>query len=596
MMSVLSQRFFVFLLLFVSSFCANAAQGLKYLVTMENPSDHTFHVSLDYKPDKKDSLLLKMPDWTPGYYQLMDYASNVRNFIAKDAKGNALNYSRSGKTGWSIGVKGAGSVHIEYDVLTTRKFVATSYLDKEHGYITPAAVFMYVSERINLPSEITIKPYKDWKNVATGLDSVAKKKFTYAAPDFDVLYDSPILIGNLEELPPFIVKGIPHRFIGFKLGDFDKVRFMADVKKIVEKSSALIGDIPYKHYTFIAIGPGQGGIEHLNSTTISFSGDQLDSRGWQGMMGFITHEYFHHYNVKRIRPVELGPFNYDEGSRTNMLWVSEGLTVYYEGVILKEAGLITKDQMLDFYKKFIFNVENKPGRLFQTLAQSSAETWSDGPFGRTGDDVNKTISYYQKGPIVGLLFDFAIRHETQNKKSLDDVMRKLYNDFYLGKKRGFTENELRETIEKVAGKPLEQLFSYIYTTTEPDYKKYFSYAGLDIDTESQSLPGGYFGANVRVKNDSVFVTAVDWESPAWKAGLRPGTIILKAGDYPVQKLYNIISDLKDDDILKLDILKNKELKSVEITLGTKSEKPFTVKPMENQSALQKLIFEGWSRE
>jgi len=591
-----AQRFFVFSFLFLLSLNANSANVLKYLVSMENPSDHTFHVSLDYKPERKDSLLLKMPDWTPGYYQLMDYASNVKNFTVKDAKGNVLNYSRSGKTGWSIGIKDAVSIHVEYDVLTTRKFVATSYLDEEHGYITPASVFMYVSGRIDLPSEITIKPFKDWLNVATGLDSVATKKFTFVAPDFDVLYDSPLLVGNLEELPPFMVKGIPHRFIGYKLGNFDKEKFMADVKKIVEKSSALIGDIPYKHYTFIAIGPGQGGIEHLNSTTISFSGDLLNARGWQGMMGFITHEYFHHYNVKRIRPVELGPFNYDQGSKTNMLWVSEGLTVYYEGVILKEAGLITKDQMLDFYKKFIFNVENKPGRLFQTLAESSAETWSDGPFGRTGDDVNKTISYYQKGPIVGLLFDFAIRHETQNKKSLDDVMRKLYNDFYLGKKRGFTENELRETIEKVAGKPLEELFSYIYTTAEPDYKKYFSYAGLDIDTESKSLPGGYFGANVKVKNDSVSVTTVDWESPAWKAGLRPGTIIVKAGEYPVQKLNNILSDMKDGDVLRLDILKNKESQSVEIQLGTKSEKPFTLEPLGNQTALQKAIFDGWSRE
>ncbi|TDE17144.1 M61 family metallopeptidase [Dyadobacter psychrotolerans] len=464
-------------------------EPVRFTVSMDSTAAHTFHVTVKYKPEAADSIFFKIPDWTPGYYQLMDYAGGVRNFSAKSEKGKKLAWHRAGKTGWTVGRKDARIVILDYDVVTTRKFVATSYLDDEHGYITPAGIFMYVSGKIDLPAEVTIRPNKAWQNVATGLDSAAGKKFVYTASNFDILYDSPILAGNLEELPRFYVKGIPHRFIGYKLGNFDKIKFMADVQKIVEKSSALIGDLPYKHYTFIAIGPGQGGIEHLNSTTISFSGEQLSSRGWDGMMGFIAHEYFHHYNVKRIRPVELGPFDYDRGSKTNMLWVSEGLTVYYEPIILKECGLLTTQQMLEKYRQQIFNIENKPGRLYQTLAQASAETWSDGPFGRTGDAVNKTISYYQKGPVIGLLFDFAIRHETRNKKSLDDVMRALYNDFYKAKNRGFTEQELRQTFEKVAGKPLDELFSYIYTTNVPDYKKYFAYAGLQIETSAALRDG-----------------------------------------------------------------------------------------------------------
>jgi predicted metalloprotease with PDZ domain len=516
-------RLFLLCFLLISGL-AIAGEPLKYTVSMEDPSSHIFHVSLQYKPEKADSLLLKMPDWTPGYYQLMDYAAHVQNFTPKDQKGNVLPWVRTGKTGWTIATKGIRQIVLDYDVKTTRQFVATSYLDEEHGYIIPGATFLYVSGKIDLPAQVTIRPFKGWDKVATGLDSVKKEKFTYVAPDFDILYDSPILVGNLEELPPFYVKGIPHRFIGYKLGDFDKVRFMTDIQKIVEKASALIGDIPYKHYTFIGIGPGQGGIEHLNSTTISFSGNLLNSRGWDGMMGFITHEYFHHYNVKRIRPIELGPFDYDKGSKTNMLWVAEGLTVYYEPIILKEAGLYTTEKMLDFFKKHIANVENKPGRLYQSLAQASAETWADGPFGRTGDAVNKTISVYQKGPVVGLLFDFAIRHETQNRKSLDDVMRKLYNDFYIKKKRGFTENELRDAITEIAGNPLEELFSYIYTTAEPDYKKYFGYAGLDIDTSPKE-----------------------------------------------------VTETKDG------------------VTTTKMDKPFTITPMQNPDALQKAVFDGWSR-
>ncbi|MDR6805252.1 putative metalloprotease with PDZ domain [Dyadobacter sp. BE34] len=470
---------------------AQQSVPVRFTVSMPEPANHTFHVTMDWQVVEGDTTRLKLPDWQPGYYQLMDYASNVDKLVVQDGNGRVLPWVKSGKNGWAIAAKGIRSLHVEYDVKTTRKFVAASYLDEEHAYLTPGSLFMHEAGKLKTPSEVTIKPFSSWNRVATGLDAVPGKAFTYIAPDFDILYDSPLLVGNLEELPGFKVKGIPHRFIGYKLGDFDRAKLMSDIQKIVEKASSLIGDIPYKHYTFIAIGPGQGGIEHLNSTTISFSGDQLAARGWNGMLGFITHEYFHHYNVKRIRPIELGPFDYDKGSKTNMLWVSEGLTVYYEPLIMRAAGLMGEQEFLDFFKKQITNVETKPGRLFQTLAQASAETWSDGPFGRTGDAVNKTISYYQKGPVVGLLFDLAIRYETRNKRSLDDVMRQLYQDFYIKEDRGFTEEELRATIESVAGRKLDELFSYIYTTTEPDYKKYLGYAGLEIDVTTEKHYGTF---------------------------------------------------------------------------------------------------------
>ena len=171
-----------------------AQEPMKYAVSMENPASLTFHVSLNYKPEKSDSLVLKMPDWTPGYYQLMDYAANVSDLKAKDQNGNAIEWKRSGKTGWVIYNKSTSSLTIDYNVKATRKFVATSYLDSAHAYITPASMFLYLDQKIKTPAEVTINPYKDWKNIATGLDSISKQKHTYYAPDFDILYDSPFLI------------------------------------------------------------------------------------------------------------------------------------------------------------------------------------------------------------------------------------------------------------------------------------------------------------------------------------------------------------------------------------------------------------------
>lgn len=232
-------------------------EPIRFTVSMPEPANHTFHVTMDWKAGEGDSTRLKLPDWQPGYYQLMDYASNIDKLVVKDENGHALHWVKSGKNGWAIATKGARSLHAEYDVKTTRKFVATSYLDEEHGYITPVSMFLHEAGKIKTPSEVTIVPYNGWNRVATGLDSVPGKSFTYIAPDFDILYDSPILTGNLEELPAFRVKGIPHRFIGYKLGNFDRARLMSDIQKIVENASGLIGDIPYKHYTSSQSAPGR---------------------------------------------------------------------------------------------------------------------------------------------------------------------------------------------------------------------------------------------------------------------------------------------------------------------------------------------------
>lgn len=462
------------------------AQQLHFTVTMEQPASHYFHVTLQYARAKGSATEFKMPVWSPGYYQRLDYAQYVENFKVTNQSGDTLPWTKSAANSWQVTHKGQSDFTISYDVKATRPFVANPFLDTTRGYIIPGGLFVHPAGKINLPSTITIQPAPGWNNIATGLDPVAGQTFTYTAPNFDELYDSPLLIGNLEELPAFSVQGIPHRFIGYKLGDFDKQAFMNDLQKIVATGSALIGHIPYKHYTFIAIGPGAGGIEHLNSTTISFSGSSLNTpQGRLRILNFIAHEHFHHYNVKRIRPIELGPFDYDNGSRTNLLWVSEGLTVYYEYLVVKRAGLCTEEDILTSLRNNIKAFQTQPGRLYQTLQQASYNTWSDGPFGRRDEKENRTISYYDKGPVVGLLFDFAIRHHTQNKKSLDDVMRTLYREYYQKKKRGFTEKELRTVIEKTAGTQLDELFDYIYTTKELDYNKYLRHAGLTIDLSGE---------------------------------------------------------------------------------------------------------------
>ncbi|SFD77074.1 Predicted metalloprotease, contains C-terminal PDZ domain [Chitinophaga sp. CF118] len=442
------------------------------------PATQTVHVHLQVSGNTADSLPLKMPVWTPGYYQFMNYANNVTQFKASDQQGKSLAWKQTTPNSWCVQTTGIPLVIMDYDVKANRDFVAGNYLDSLHAFLSPAGIFMHT--KIQQPVSISIHPYDNWKQVATGMDS--DSSYTYFAPDFDVLYDSPILTGNLDTLPSFKVKGIPHYFTGYKMVDFDHVHFMHDLKKIVESAVDIIGEIPYKHYTFMGIGPGRGGIEHLNTTAVSFTGEGLDNQENRiRTYSFLAHEYFHHYNVKRIRPVELGPFDYENGSRTAQLWISEGFTVYYEYLILRRAGLTTGEECLQQLRSNLLAYETKPGRLYQSLTQASLDTWSDGPFGRTGDSINKTISYYDKGPILALLLDLKIRHETGNRKSLDDVMRTLYQRYYKQLQRGFTEKEFQQVCEQTAGTSLSALFEYVSTVKAVDYQSYFNYAGLVMD-------------------------------------------------------------------------------------------------------------------
>ena len=573
--------------------------SLSFTVSMPQPSTHRYHVVFRCEGIKKDTVEFKMPAWMPGYYQLMNYADNVENFSAATSLGKELKWEKSSKNGWKVQTGRSLSLVLSYDVKATVPFVAANYLDEDRGYIAPTGLFLYPSGLIKHPVMLTIEPYSKWTTVATGLDIVKDKRYTFSAPDYDVLFDSPVLMGNLESFPSFSIKNIPHYFIAYKPGSFDRNLFMNDLKKIITVASNIIGEIPYRHYTFLGTGPGGGGIEHLNSASVAFTGGELNNeKSKVGTYNFLAHEYFHHYNVKRIRPIELGPFDYDKGSRTKMLWLSEGITVYYEYIILKRAGLTTADEVLKTFQSSIRDYENKPGRQFQTPAEASYTTWEDGPFGRTGDEVNKTISPYDKGPALGLLLDFKIRHETKNKRSLDDVMRSLYNRYYKQKGRGFTEDEFRQECEKIAGSSLADFFDYIYTLKQVDYPTYLNYAGLAIDTVTHELPGGWLGTGVRDRNDTLWTTTVDWQSPAWNAGLRSRKAILQVNGNKVNaKGFNeLLTSLNSGDKIKILFTSSSGQKEEEIVLNKKKESSYTITRIANPDPLQTAIMKSWIGE
>ena len=585
------------LFLSVSTFAQHQPVNMQYVVSMEKAADQLYHVELTNKTPGK-VLDFKMCAWTPGYYQLIDFAAAVQSFKAADSKGANLKWTKASENTWRVYNNTAGAVKISYDVKATVPFVGNIYLDETRGYITPGGLFMYLDKELHHPVTIKMNPYSKWNAmVATGLDTVPGKYHLYKADNFDVLYDSPFLMGQLEVLPQFTVKNKPHSFIGYQLPEFDRQGFMDDLKKIVVAGSNIIGEIPYSHYSFLSIGAGGGGIEHLNSSSLSFSGGEgfNSPEAKKRLYNFIAHEYFHHYNVKRIRPIELGPFDYSKENHTNMLWVSEGFTVYYEYLIVRRAGLMTGEDMLNDFQNNIKNYENKPGHFYQSATQASYNTWNDGPNGRVNEDINKTISYYDKGPVLGLMLDFNIRHVTKNKKTLDDVMRLLYYKYYKKLKRGFTEQEFRNECEKMAGTPMPQLFEYASTVKPPDYPKYFAYGGLLIDTNATTTYNSWAGINVREQRDTLKITTVEPNSPAWNKNIRGGTSILLIDGKPAtqQLLYQTFEAKNTGDTIALTLQKGGVKQDVAIVLGSKKVKTFKISPLPNPDSLQAAIYKSW---
>jgi len=576
---------------------------LAFTVSMEHPATKLFHVEFQCDGLKGAIHNFVMPVWTPGYYRIMDYAKNVTNFTVFDSAGHALPWRKTDANTWQVQSGKAADLTVAYDIITGRAIFQSS-LSEDSGYVAPTATLMHLEGQILHPVTVKLKPGEGWTTVATGLDPVPGQTNTFYAPDFDILYDCPMLLGKLDVLP-FEVRGVHHEFDGLNLGDFDRGKFVSELKRMVESATTLMGDIPYQHYTFIVAGHG-GGIEHLDEATLPFDSSSISNAvGNKKWLSFVAHEYFHNFNVKRIRPIALGPFDYEHENRTYMLWVSEGFTVYYEWIILRRAGLLDREDVLNGsggkrgfrgLSGTIAAYENAPGHLYQSAAEASWNEWTQPSFGATNRAARgPTITYYDKGPVLGALLDLKIRHETQNKKSLDDVMRGLYQEYYREKKRGFTAREFRQMCERMAGTTLDELFDYAYTTKPVNYPKYFDYAGLDIAMPGE-LPGGDFGAFVSDINGKPVIIAVEPLSNAAQAGLRAQDEIVSADGATVtaDSFPQLLDSKKPGDEIKIVYSRAGSSHRAKVILGRKmGDSTFAITPQSHPTALQTAIMKDW---
>lgn len=572
-----------------------AAPDIFYTVSMSKPFTHLLEVEMRLKaanlPAKAE---LKMPVWTPGSYLVREYARHVQDFAAKNAAGSELDWRKINKNTWQIDTNGANEIVVSYKVYANELTVRTNELNSDHAFWNNAALLMFPKDALNAPSTVKIVPFGDWK-IATGLPKVEGQTNTYRAPNFDVLYDSPFEVSDFKSID-FTAAGKPHQFVVDGDGNYDLQQIARDTTKIVEQTSAMFGgELPYDNYTFILNLRGGGGLEHLNSTALQWNkfGFKPDAR-YKSFLNLVAHEFFHAYNVKRIRPDVLGPFDYENENYTKLLWVAEGATSHYENVLMRRAGLITDEKYLSDKAAIIQALQNRPGRFETSVEDASFDAWIK-YYRQDENSINNQISYYDKGDLVNFLLDIEIRAASNGAKSLDDVMRYLYNEFYK-KNKNYTPEDYQKIAEMMAGKSLNDFFEkYVRGTEEINYDEILNKIGLKLTTGEKGEKTAFLGGNLSETDGKLMVRSVPADTPAYQQGLNTDDqIVAIDGNRASQSFLNTyIGDKKPGDKVKLTIFRFDELRELEITLGGRAKQSYAIVPVENPTEDQKRLYKDY---
>ena len=571
-----------------------AASEISYKVSMSKPWTHLLEVEMHVKwSGAPGSVELKMPVWTPGSYLVREYARHVQDFAVADGAGKALAWEKVNKNTWKIETKGVKEIVAKYRVYSNELTVRTNELNDEHAFWNNAALLMFPAGQLSAPSTVTVVPYAKWK-VASGLPRVAGQTHTFRAANYDVLYDSPFEVSDFREAT-FDVKGKPHRYVITGEGNYDLKKIAADTAKIAEEGYKIFGEFPFDDYLFIVNLRGGGGLEHLNSTALQWNrfGFNPQSR-YNSFLALVAHEYFHLWNVKRIRPDALGPFDYENENYTKLLWVAEGATAYYEGLLLRRAGLISDKELLDSKATMIEQLQNRPGRFETSLEEASLDAWIK-YYRQDENAVNNQVSYYDKGEIVSMMLDLTIRTSSGGAKSLDDVMRYLYTEYYK-KDRNYTPDDFQKAAELAAGKSLDDFFSkYVRGEAEIDFNGILNGFGLQIESDESGKNKAYIGADLVEENNRLTIRAIAAGTPAYEQGLNTGDQIVAIDGYRASNtfLQTYIGEKKPNDTVKLTIFRFDKLRDVTFKLGANIRKELSIKPVDNPSDSQRRMYSAY---
>jgi len=563
---------------------------ITYLVDLREPATHLVRMTMTI-PHAPAAAEIQFPAWN-NLYQIRDFVRNMQELRA-ECDGKPQDLSREDLHTWRTGANSCAELVLRYAVYAHEESVYSSILNETHAFLNFALLCFYLPHQRNREIRVKFLLPQSWR-VAALLDS-GESATEFVAPDYDTLADSPAEVGQFQDYS-YTQGSATYRVVVCAEGaEVSKERLLGSLAKITAAATALMQDVPFSRYTFIfhfLPSDALGGMEHRNGTAIGYSPRALE-HNWTAVEETAAHEFFHLWNVKRIRPQRLEPIDYIRGNDTRDLWFAEGVTSTYGVLTLLRAGLLKRE---DFYGRLaqeIQQLEDRPARLFQSAEDSGREAWLE----KYPDYFrpHRSISYYNKGALLGFLLDLAIRHASRNQAGLDDVMRKL-NDDFARQYRFYTSADLRAAIEAVA--PAYHEFEYferdyIVGTQELDYDKFLGYAGLSLrrQTRDRAEPG--FLA-VQSFDGPIQVESVDPAGSAAAAGLQKGDVLLKLNG---QELTHVpiaeLDSAKPGDSVKLQVRRRRQKLDLEFTLGSRRQTTYGVEEAKHASADQLRVRRGW---
>lgn len=605
--------FFVLLLLFQTG----AAHGLNakqdesatiaYEVDLADVKNHYIQVRMR-APATGETTELMLPAWTPGSYLMREYARNIDSLTAETVDGKPLSIEKVRKNRWQVNTKGLKEFIVNYRLYCREASVRTNFVNHEYAVLNGAPTFLTVPERMDSKHEVTLKMPPHWQRSATALRPSSEKANVYTAENYDEIVDSPIVAGNLR-FYPFQVAGISHVLVNVgEQGNWDGEQAAKDLAKLVAAHHEIWGTIPYQQYHFLnVIGNGGGGLEHDNSCLVMTGRwSYRDKSRYKRWLSLASHEFFHTWNVRRLRPRPLVTYDYENEVYLKSLWIAEGVTSYYENLALARAGLISTRELLSNLSQDIQTVQSTPGRKKQSLKESSYDTWIK--FYRPDENSSNTrISYYSKGAVVAFLLDAKIRSMTDGQKSLDDVMRLMFERY---EKTGYLPSDFRSVASEVAGEDLNPFFAATVDRTDDlDFDEALLYFGMNFSGrprptnpgDEQKKPSKTTEMTVSkipwlgARTSDNIVTSVVAESPATEAGLNPDDEILAINDYRVSgSVDSWVNKFKVGDEVDFLVARGGRLLRLPVTLAPRPNNTWRLTTDRKPSDEQKESLKAWA--
>jgi predicted metalloprotease with PDZ domain len=500
-----------------------------YQVTIEKPETHLVGVTCDFEISGNSSnLTLFLPSWSPGSYLMREYARHLKCLEITDKTGERVEATQIEKGKWLI-KNCPKNISVQYEVYAHELTVRTSHIDESHAFLHGPSYLMGVEDEVFPSYQIEFRFPPLWSKLTTGLKDISDKRevFLYEAKTYDELIDAPVEIG-CQETDGFMVSGKEHELAFYGQSLNADINLKEDIKKIVEHISGKLGDIPYDRYVFMShFSPGlYGGLEHLNSTALQFDDTQFrDREKYVAWLALVAHEYFHTWNVKRIRPKELGPFKYTEENYTRMLWLAEGLTSFMDDLFVYQAGLCTLEEYLSVITKNLQAYLTTPGKKFDSLEDSSFGAWVK-LYRPDENSRNSSVSYYLKGGLVFFALNTLLY---KHNKNMYDLIKLLWKDYKSRPDTGVTKEQVLNFIEELSSSEVKEEFDEMISTTfDIDFQKISESIGLEFEWESSE--SSYLGIEVVEQGGKLMIVRVELDSPAYKSGLNAGDEWVGLGD------------------------------------------------------------------